>query len=81
MITAQQIQDEIASIEHHRYRGTTVIGCVLTLKNGHAVIGHSACAHPDEFDLLKGISVARAKAEGKIAELLSYKLRGENGSR
>lgn len=49
--------------------------CVLVLKNGFKVVGQSACASVDRYDLVVGRSVARDNAKEKIWELLGYMLK------
>lgn len=49
--------------------------CVLVLRNGFTVVGHSACASPENFDAEVGRKVARQKAIEQIWPLLGYELR------
>ena len=49
--------------------------CVLTLRNGFAVTGESACASPENFDVQIGRAIARENAVQKIWPLLGYELR------
>ena len=49
--------------------------CVLTLANGFAVTGESACASPDNFDADIGRKVARQNAVQKIWPLMGYALK------
>lgn len=49
--------------------------CVLILRNGFTVVGHSACASPDNFDAEVGRKVSRQKAIEQIWPLLGYELR------
>lgn len=49
--------------------------CVLTLKNGFAVTGESACAHPSNFDVEIGRKIARQNAINKIWPLMGYALK------
>lgn len=49
--------------------------CVLVLRNGFTVVGHSACASPENFNAEIGRRVAREKAVDQIWPLLGYELR------
>jgi hypothetical protein len=54
---------------------TLLTFCVLTLRNGFAVTGESACASPENFDAEIGRKIARANAVQKIWPLMGYELR------
>lgn len=54
-----------------------LIFCVLVLRNGFTVTGESACASPENYDLLVGQRIARRKAVEKIWPLLGFRLRDE----
>ena len=49
--------------------------CVLVLKNGFTIVGHSACASPENFDAVIGRKVARQDATQQIWPLLGYVLK------
>lgn len=49
--------------------------CVLVLRNGFTVVGHSACASPENFNDEIGRKIAREKAVEQIWPLLGYELR------
>lgn len=49
--------------------------CVLVLRNGFTVVGHSACASPENFDAEIGRKIARSNALDKIWALEGYLLR------
>jgi hypothetical protein len=51
--------------------------CVLVLRNGFTVIGHSACASPENYDKEIGERIARENAEREIWPLLGFRLRDE----
>ncbi|MBD9406310.1 hypothetical protein IB236_13260 [Acidovorax sp. ACV02] len=51
--------------------------CVLELRNGFTVLGHSACASPENFDWEIGKRIARENAERQIWPLLGFRLRDE----
>ncbi len=51
--------------------------CVLVLRNGFTVVGHSACASPENFNAEIGRRIARENAEREIRPLLGFRLRDE----
>lgn len=51
--------------------------CVLTLKNGYTVTGHSACVSAANFSPDIGKGIARQNAEAQIWPLLGYALKEE----
>ena len=61
MITAQHIEDQIASEAYYVFPGTTATVCLLTLKRGGF---HVAGFAQEPGDL--GMRLARANAKGKI---------------
>ena len=51
--------------------------CVLVLKNGFTVLGHSACADPNNFNVEIGQRLAKKDAVSKVWPLLGYVLKNE----
>lgn len=51
--------------------------CVLVLRNGFTVVGHSACDSPENFDAEIGRKIAREKAVEQIWPLMGYELRSK----
>ena len=51
--------------------------CVLVLRNGFTVIGHSACASPENFNAEIGRRIARENAVNNVWPLLGFRLRDE----
>lgn len=49
--------------------------CVLTLRNGFTVVGHSAPVSPENFDADLGKRIARERARAQIWPLAGYALR------
>lgn len=74
-LTPELIDKSVAGEQYHRFAGTTLTVCCLTLQNGFQVIGHSAAASPENFDEHIGRTIARANARQKIWELEGYLLR------
>ena len=48
--------------------------CVLVLKNGHTVVGKSACVAPENFNAEIGRKVARQDAVSNVWPLLGFRL-------
>ena len=64
------------SFEHIPYSEHELLTiCVLVLKNSFTVVGHSACASPENFDAEIGRKVARQDAVRQVWPLLGYALR------
>lgn len=74
-VTAERIEDLITAEAYCRFPDTTVIVCCLTLANGFSVIGHSACASPENFDQELGRQLAYADAKRKVWPLEGYLLK------
>lgn len=74
-ITPADIDAAIKSEAYHRFSGTTLTICALTLRNGFIVTGESAAASPENFDEAIGKRIARDNARGKIWALEGYLLR------
>lgn len=49
--------------------------CVLVLRNGFTVVGHSACASPENFNAEIGRRIARENAVNNVWPLLGFRLR------
>ena len=74
-LTPDHIDGTIVGEAYHVFPGTTVTVCMLSLKNGFAVIGQSACASPENFDPDIGAKIARDNARNQIWQLEGYALR------
>lgn len=74
-VTPQRIDQVIVAQDYHVFPGTTLTICCLTLANGFAVTGESACASPENFDVQLGRKIARDNAKQKIWTLEGYALR------
>ena len=74
-LTPALIDEQIIDEAFHRFPGTTVTVCMLTLRNGFNVIGESAAASPENFDAAIGPKIARENARAKIWPLEGYTLR------
>jgi Phage protein (N4 Gp49/phage Sf6 gene 66) family len=86
-LTPQHIDDQIASErwgraselfnEPHSVPLQCLTICVLTLKNGYTLVGKSACASPENFDLEIGGKIAREDARKQIWALEGYLLKSK----
>ncbi|MDP1575830.1 MAG: Gp49 family protein [Cypionkella sp.] len=74
-ITPADIDAKISAEDYHRFPGTTLTVCCLTLVNGFTVTGESAAASPENFDEAIGRRIARENARQKIWQLEGYLLR------
>ena len=74
-VTEAEVERAIAVTQFHRFQGTTLIVCAVTLRNGYVVTGTSACVDPTQFDDVTGRSIALDKAKGEIWALLGYAAR------
>ncbi|MDR3429674.1 Gp49 family protein [Silvimonas sp.] len=76
-ITPEQIDAQIVREDYHRFPDTTVTIALLTLRNGYAVTGESACVSSDNFNATLGRDIARRNAREKIWPLMGYALRDQ----
>jgi hypothetical protein len=74
-LTPADIDGTIASIAYHRFPGTTLTICCVTLRNGFNVTGESAAASPENFNEHIGNKIAFENARQKIWALEGYLLR------
>jgi hypothetical protein len=58
-LTPDAIDAQIVGEDYHRFPGTTMTVCCLTLANGFNVTGESAAASPSNFDEEIGRTIAR----------------------
>lgn len=74
-ITPHHIDAQIVAEQYHRFGGSTMTVCALTLRNGFMVIGESAAASLENFDEAIGKRIARDNARNRIWALEGYVLR------
>lgn len=74
-LTPNLIDLAIKAEDYHVFPGTMLTVCCLTLQNGFAVTGESACVSAANFDAEIGQKVARANARDKIWALEGYLLK------
>lgn len=71
-ISMADVEKEIVRESYHIFPGTTMTVCCLTLRNGHSVIGQSACIAKENFDIALGAKYARENAVDNVFPLLAY---------
>lgn len=76
-LTPALVDAQIVGEQYHRFPGSTMTICALTLRNGFQVIGESASASPENFDEAIGKKIARDKARSKIWALEGYLLKAK----
>ena len=62
-------------IQYHRFPHTAITVCCLTMSNGFCVIGYSAAASLENFDMDTGMSLALDEVKNKLWELLGFRLK------
>lgn len=72
-VTIEDIENNIAKEEYLKV-GTKMTVCLLTLKNGHEVIGYAGCVDPTNYDIEIGKVYAREKAIDEVWSLMGYAL-------
>jgi hypothetical protein len=71
-LTPEHIHSLVQSEQYHRFENTTLTVCCLTLKNGYAVTGESACLSAENYDEQIGKGIAKENAIQKIWMLEGY---------
>lgn len=74
-LTPTIIDETVLSEAYHVFDGTCLTVCCLTLQNGFNVVGESACASPENFDVKLGQQIAYRNARDKIWALEGYLLK------
>ena len=74
-LTDADIESLIAEEQYHVFPGTTVTVCCLTLKNGFAVVGESACVSRENFDEQVGRRIAFDNARNFLWQLEGYSMK------
>ena len=74
-LTPDLIDSVIVDEAFYVYPDTTFTVCLLTLRNGYQVIGESACASPENFDVEIGRKIAKDNARSKVWQLEGYLLK------
>lgn len=78
-VTAEQIEALMDSMEydvHVAYYKVTIVTARLP-KNGFTFVGSSACVHPANFDLEKGVEIAKKKIKDQLWLVEGYLLQNQ----
>ncbi|MCK2097531.1 Gp49 family protein [Thauera aromatica] len=75
-LTEKDINETIVHAQYHHFPGTTLTACCLTLRNGFAVLGESACIDPASFNAALGEAEAFKSAREKVWALEGYWIKG-----
>ena len=74
-VTALDTEKAVKSEEYvYAESAPTLTICVLTVDNGFAVVGVSACVDPANFDPVIGREIAYKDALGKFQSYLGFRL-------
>lgn len=76
-LTPAKIDACAKHVQYHQFVGTTTTVCCILLTNGFTVVGESACASADNFDVELGQKIAFDNAREKIWLLEGYLLKQE----
>ena len=74
-VTPERLEEVIVSEQFYVFPGTTFTACLLSLENGYTVLGESACASSENFNVELGRKIARSNAVNKIWQLEGYLLK------
>lgn len=74
-VTKEYIDSLITQHSFHRIPDTTLTICVITMKNGFHLVGHSACVSAEMFDEGIGKTIAYDNAYRQAWALEGYALR------
>jgi len=72
--TPALVEGTIKAEAYHVFPGTTMTVCCLTMLNDFSVLGHSACANPENFDAELGKKLARQQAISRAQEMVGYSI-------
>ena len=74
-LTPALIDAAIVKEDFYVFPGTTMTVCLLTLRNGFHVVGHSSPVSPGNFDVGLGRKISRDNARREIWALEGYLMR------
>lgn len=73
-VTPEDVDNFITHADYHVFERTCLTVCCLTLKNNFTVVGHSACASPENFNAELGRKLAFDKARQQVFAFLGFEL-------
>ena len=71
-----QFDDLITAQQFHRFPGTSIVTCCLTLENGYCVTGSSTSCDPDVFDETQARAEALEEAQIQAFRMERYWMAG-----
>ena len=71
-----QFDDLITAQQFHRFPGTSIVTCCLTLENGYCVTGSSTSCDPDVFDETQARAEAQEEAQIQAFRMERYWMAG-----
>lgn len=79
-VTLGDVERAVADVSYtvlcnSKGRASTTTVCMITLDNGHSVIGSSSCVVPEKFNREMGEKCSYRRAMGEVWALLGYELR------
>jgi hypothetical protein len=72
-ITPADVENAIVKEEYVKL-GTKMTACLLTLRNGHEVVGIAGVVDASTYDIEIGSPIAREKAVDQVWGLMGYEL-------
>lgn len=72
-VTKEDVESNIAKEEYVKL-GTKMTACILTLKDGHEVVGLAGVVDASTYDIEIGSKYAREKAIDEVWSLMGYAL-------
>ncbi len=75
-VTPQDVEDSIKNVEYKKL-GTKMTAAIITMTNGHEIVGLSGCVDPSNYDIKIGGPIALEKAKDQIWGLLGFQLQVE----
>ncbi len=73
-VSEDEVRAAIKKVQYHRFEGTTVTVCCLTLDNDFTAVGDSACVDPAEYNEEMGQQIANKAAFSKAWAYLGFRL-------
>lgn len=76
-VTLAGIEAEITEEAFLHIPNSTITICLMRMKNGYQIVGHSACVSSDNFDEKLGEKIARQHAIDQLWPLFGFQLASE----
>lgn len=72
-VTPEDVESSIDKVEYQKL-GTKMTAAIVTMTNGHEIVGLSGCVDPSKYDIEIGGPIALEKAKDQIWSLLGFQL-------